>query len=720
MDLFSNNSPPLYLHILHNDEEYEGNFEDLIDVDMFSSAFICTYVSSSPTFLFSKFSKFTSVDVIIGQEDAAVSFQSALPNPNNIFSTEFDEALVSQPKDILEKIRDGSIKVRYRRVNESIHSKIYILKGPFTRAMVGSANFTETALQENKFKQYEELIVYDSTYNGKFTEAFERRFQHLWDRSVNAITPELQKAIKNKLLIADNISAGTVHDSMIFANNVTAEKVSNSTIVLFDDKVKGKIVEQKLEEQQNVIEDFSEVVANVEQEAVNVYKVVEHVERAKLAWSSITKKEKDAVKLKPPHKVENEMREIVSKKFYTRKATPMPEEIELVDARNVLLFDEASKTFVLQEGEHGVPYPTPISDGTLKSSLEQLNSFIKSYALFSSTRNEEDAKSIETKVFETILYAFASPYIWFIRKDVSESFSSSEKVAEVPPFLIIGGNAGTGKTKLLLFINKLLGNKQDIYDYKQIDNRGKTLLGSLFRSNNTFPIVVDEISQNMFRGGGEELIKSVANTITGPHPCLVGATNQEFTSGAQVIRRIYYIDFPYPILSEKKQEAEDYFNNEVRMNDVDDRLFRAFLYEFQRNIEEGKPFYKIDDPLYLGRQIFRDFYARIGEKPPYFISNEPIGDYYKKGAKKWRAFYKMHKDDPNIIRHQDGLLFIDLVKAYGGNKGSDLEQRLPPYVIESKDNPLILYEDRFLEFISSENRRENPFERMKRIWMKKG
>jgi len=65
---------------------------------------------------------------------------------------------------------------------------------------------------------------------------------------------------------------------------------------------------------------------------------------------------------------------------------------------------------------------------------------------------------------ETMLYAFASPYIWFIRKDVSESFSSSEKVAEVPPFLIIGGNAGTGKTKLLLFINKLLGNKQDIYD----------------------------------------------------------------------------------------------------------------------------------------------------------------------------------------------------------------------------------------------------------------
>jgi len=40
MDLFSNNSPPLYLHILYNDEEYEGNFEDLIDADMFSSAFI--------------------------------------------------------------------------------------------------------------------------------------------------------------------------------------------------------------------------------------------------------------------------------------------------------------------------------------------------------------------------------------------------------------------------------------------------------------------------------------------------------------------------------------------------------------------------------------------------------------------------------------------------------------------------------------------------------
>lgn len=365
MDLFSREVPPLYLHILYNDEEYDGNFDDLIDPNIFSSAFICTYVSSSPTFLFSKFTGFDRVNVVIGQEDASISFQSALPNANNIFSTEFDEAIANQPKDILEKIYNGSIKVKYHRADESIHSKIYILVGDFTRVMVGSANFTETALHQNQYKQYEELIVYDSTYNEKFTKAFERRCQHIWDRSVNAITPELQSTIKNKLLLADNVSAKTVSDSVIFANNLTAEKVSNSTVVLFDDKVKGKIVEQKLEEQRNVIEDFSGIVASVEQETTDVYKVVEHAERAKLAWSSITNKEKGAVKLKHPQKIEKDLREIVSKKFYTRKATPLPEETDLIDARNVLLFDDVSKTFVLQEGERGFAYPTPISDDAL-------------------------------------------------------------------------------------------------------------------------------------------------------------------------------------------------------------------------------------------------------------------------------------------------------------------------------------------------------------------
>jgi len=108
----------------------------------------------------------------------------------------------------------------------------------------------------------------------------------------------------------------------------------------------------------------------------------------------------------------------------------------------------------------------------------------------------------------------------------------------------------------------------------------------------------------------------------------------------------------------------------------------------------------MEDPLFLGRQIFKDFYKQAEMDIPMFISDETFNDYYKKGARSWAAFYMMNKDKPEIIQQQGDVLFVDLLKFYSGAKNLELEQQLPPYVVSSKGNPLILFKDAFFEFIS--------------------
>lgn len=224
-----------------------------------------------------------------------------------------------------------------------------------------------------------------------------------------------------------------------------------------------------------------------------------------------------------------------------------------------------------------------------------------------------------------------------MRKAVKKE-KGDEKVAEVPIVLILGGLANTGKTKLILFINKLLGNNFEVFNYRDIYTKSLRILYDLFYTNNIFPILVDEIYDNFFKGEGERLIKTLTNTLTEPHPCLIGTSNVGFSAESQFIRRIYYLNFGSPFSEDRelKERAERYF--EEKVGHIDDRLFRYFLKRFLREIaEEG--FFKLEDPLFLSRKTFMEFFREAGLNPPDFISTRPCGDYYKIGSIEWQAFY---------------------------------------------------------------------------------
>ena len=659
MDLFTDKVS--YLHILHNDKPFKSEPLSLFDTENFTELKIVTYVSS-PDFFFDKVKKFKKVIAILGEEESAREFYQLDP----VFEERIIHSAESDP-EVLEAIANGRIELRYMKAGERIHSKIYILSDTQgkSRVMVGSANFTNAAFSNRG--QFEELIVYDSFHNPSFCDSYIKRFNEIYKNSVDFLSEKTRKKLQSLILKAENI--------MIFTPDDRADNIV-----------------EKVNRQIQSGGDASILVVEVMEEKEKAEKRIMEIEKIEKIIENVTKKTKDGYSFEQKQKLltlKEKLKEIVS--FSHRKTQ------EFIDKRNFLYLNPANWEFYIKENEQAVSYDANLTEEKLKENLKKLVNFVNSYWEFAVYKDREVLK----RVFEAILFAFTSPFIHRIRKSVKKN-KGDEKLAEIPIVLILGGLANTGKTKLLLFINKLLGNNFEVFNYKDIYTKTQRIIYDLFYTNNIFPILVDEIYDNFFRGEGERLIKTLTNTLTEPHPCLIGTSNVGFSAESQVIRRIYYLHFGSPFSEDKKikERAERYFEEKVGI--IDDSLFRYFLSEFAKRMNEEE-FFKIEDPLYLSRKIFIDMFSLSGIELPDFISQSPCGDYYKIGSQEWQAFYLTRKKDFKEMK--DGgerYLVIDLKSIYEPRDAEQLKNKLPPSVVKSSGTPLILHKYRFLQFIGQE------------------
>lgn len=661
MDLFS--SKTTYLHVLHNDKLFQGDPFLLISSDNFDELWLITYVSS-PDFFFERIKGFKRVIAILGEEETAREFYQLDP----LIEERFITSAESNP-EILKGIDEGRIELRYMKSAERIHSKIYILKNSSgnLRVMVGSANFTSSAFSNTA--QFEELVVYDSSYNPLFCEAYLKRFDEIYKNSLDFLSEKTKKKIRSLILRADNVLIYTPEDKAeLIIDKVNKERItSNNASSLIVDVIEEK---EKLEEK----------IMDIER----IEKIVEHV----------TKKTKNGHSFEPKEKLlplREKLKEIVS--FSHRKTQ------EIIDKRNFLHFNPAHSEFYIKQQDLAIPYTISMDRDELRLYLEKIVNFVNSYWEFGVYKNREVLK----RVFEAILFAFTSPFIYLMRKKVKKE-KGDEKVAEIPIVLILGGLANTGKTKLILIINKLLGNNFEVFNYRDIYTKSQRIIYDLFYTTNIFPILVDEIYDNFFKGEGERLIKNLTNTITDAHPCLIGTSNIGFSAESQVIRRIYYLHFDSPFSEDKalKRSAEKYF--EEKVGTIDDRLFRYFLKEFVKRMAEEE-FFRIEDPLFLSRKIFIDFFNLAEIAPPDFISPKPYGDYYKIGSIEWQAFYLTRKSEFKEMKEGGERYFVvDLKSIYEPKDAEQLKNKLPPSVIKSPGTPLILHKDKFLHFIGQKER----------------
>lgn len=527
---------------------------------------------------------------------------------------------------------------------------------------VGSANFTNTAL--GKGRQYEELLVYDSSYNNNLCELFLDRFDRIYKNSLEFLSETTKKKLKNYIIKTDAVFFLTTDEK----TDTIVDRITDATSVVTSAQ---PLVIEVMEEKQRLEEKILEIE--------RIEKIVEQV----------TKKHKDGYIFESKEKLRNlkdKLKEFVTK---THKKTE-----ELIDKRNWLYFNRSDQRVYIKEGENAILYTSEESQEKIKEELIKLGNFIESYFIFGSQKDREVLK----RCFESVLFAFVSPFIWLMRRELKKD-KAEEKVAEIPVILILGGLANTGKTKLLLFINKLLGNRFEVFNYRDIYHRNQRILYDLFGTENLFPILVDEIYDNFFKGEGERLIKSLTNILVDPHPCLLGTSNIGFSAEAQVIRRIYYLHFESPFSEDRnlKKNADSYFEEKVGF--VDDYLFKVFSFRFIKLMQNGD-YFRLEDPLWGGRRVFRELYEEVGLAIPDFVGERPYGDYYKTGSIEWQALFLTKKDEFKEMKDAgETYLVIDLRSLYDARDAEQLKNKLPPSVVKSPGTPMIIYKKRFYDFI---------------------
>ena len=654
-----------YLQVILNGKVTMMSMKELFDTEIYNDLKAVSFVASHH-FFFKTTKRFQSIQLILGIEDGHVAGNFAKGLEDLLDIKGRIDYFQSLPKDVQLEIQKNQFQIRYSKKGTPIHSKIYLLNGEKgNRVMIGSANFTETALGNQK--QYEELLVFD---NHELFEIYQKRFQDIYQETVDFI-PEKAK-------------------SKIFLEPVNIADPEVLMEILLDEVEKQRIMVELTETQVEKIHQAADKLENQKEEVTQFNQVVEVI-------TKVNRKSGN--------------RELLPMKTLRTKAVTIKSKISKMnkksadaDHRQQLIYHTASESLYTPlpniEGEEKnslTPFTQKIEKvESLKKQLELINKFIDSYHLFTV---QNDPK-VQSRIAEAILYAFVSAHIWKMRDHYVNEEGRENVRRYVPPFLIIAGRSMSGKTSALEFISMLLGNTNPYMSYEKIS--GKNILNDFFHSSNVSPLLVDEIDEKFFRSTaadkGERLIKDITNNLTGTHPVLIGTTNaSRFDVNPQSSSRIYYLQINNTFQEQKLMESSTYLSK--LMNETNPSLYKDFTYRLGEKIKHGENFYSIEDFLSGAREIFKEYYKECNMALPVWFPENKFNDYQERGQLLWREWYKSHSDSFDFRKENTVLVHIDKFANQNRRDRDILVNYLPPECIHEDSSVLLLNQKLFKEYI---------------------
>ena len=678
-----------YLNIIYNDERYEEDVEKLFDATQFDTLHICTYVSS-PKYFFTQTKDFDEVELLLGIEDND-NAQKYLFDPK--YTSDFFKSL---DKTTLKKIAENKIRVRFAGIGSMIHSKIYILsdsKVGKTRVMIGSANYSLSAFGSSK--QYEELLVYDSEYNAKLTEFYKQRYKEIREETSDFIPERFKKKIKSEeelriITLDHEESLELLKDRM--------------------EKVQGLVVAP--DELDEAIKTTKQIIASAQE---STKQELQSIAKTKQIVEIITKPVKGKQSFIKPAQFVKQKEQIITKVLQEKKIVK-----EFEDSRIPLLYSEADSHLYIKHGEALELYPKRADRETIKTKLQLLEKFIAAYTTYTINKESDTQK----RIFEAILYAFSSVYIWKLRQEAVHQQGREEVKDSIPVFMLIAGMSNSGKTHLIKFISQIMGNHGAIYAYKNaaklhsMSHINPQIISQFFYNENLMPVFVDEIEKEYYSSNnstkssymGESFIKSTTNTLDGHHPCMIATSNTDFSANSQVMRRMYYIQLNNPFDLEKKEETAEYFTN--ILNEFGTELYRDFLARLEEKFMQG---IKIDvnDILAPAREIFLDYFKELEMKVPAYFSSSRIDDYYIRGRVMWRDLYDIkHKGFKE--NKKEGVILLDDEYVFGTKMSATREKRellqfLPIGVLREEKGIVRLDYQKFFDFLGVKSKNSGWF-----------
>lgn len=603
--------------IVVNGECKNIDWKELFDSNKYDSLACVTYVSSSD-FFFKATKGFSKIIMIIGidNEDVRKAIAENIRVIANSDGITFFEKLSEANK---QKLINKEIEVRYSKANSIIHSKIYLLSNTKTgdnRLIFGSANFTNTAF-ESAINQFEDVLVYD---NNPLFDIYQQRFDYLYSNTEDYVPRNTIENYKNGKFIS--------------MADLTPEERTDELIEVFKEKNIIPVCNEK------ILEYVQEAQSEEEKEISEVKTTFEVI-------ASLGKRKRGDKSGNYEIKKDDEL-SIAKGKILDILYRYTKTEMEI--SRFSLTYNDADKKqyIIYNQNENSSRaqelFDRKASDEEIKKSINNLTRFISAYDKYVS--NHDNSNKNLSRIFEVIMYAFASAYIFKLRQETIGN------KADIPIVLVIGGRASSGKSNMLAYIDRILSGRKLSYDhhylqYKQVDKGGK--LGDLFLSNNTYPLLVDEVATSFFTSKatnkGEELIKYLSNTLDSKHPVMICTTNTTaFNIPQQVARRIYFLKVDACFNEKMKTEANKYYDSV--MNEADNLLFKDFCYRVGERIKSGESLFTENSSDFLGvvREIFKEYFEIAQVDIPKYFPMDLYSDYETRGKNMWRTLFDQAKE----------------------------------------------------------------------------
>ena len=559
---------------------------------------------------------------------------------------------------IQDRILEDSYQLRIP-LSKTIHTKMYLLKNSEsgdTRLIIGSANLSNQAFS-NTTPQLELLEIRD---NSELFSEYENYFDtEIISETVDFFGNSVRKKAKSKAQKEET------DVTITFTPKEFGDLKVNRISEQFD-QIKESVSSGKIE--QTVIDELKEEAKIVDIRSKELKQEFDDVDLAvRITTAAVnvrTGNGKADVKLHENSEVKKRVSNLLRDNLLAKKvkADVLPRDL-LISRPAIRTDSNSGLSLGIKEGESKTEDGSVVEnfkyhkigkkldDEGIKKSVLLIDSIMKNYKEFVPNYTSDYGK----RVIEAIAFAFTSPFLSEIRQNTS----LNSEALDIPLFAVIGGTGGSGKSKLLNIINRMLGlndmTEPTTYSELVVDDsvqkNSKTITQLkywMLEEDNVAPLLIDELPDKFFNAKGVQFIKDVAN-ISGkqPHltPAFICTTNASDMVAKEeaITRRMYYLlndrkfDDQYRDISTEKY-------NEL-FNETTDELFQDFVLRFSEILSDENTEWKYYnhgkvDFLKNTRTIFEEYFKIAGfETLPDYFPEERVDDTNKTNITMWKRLY---------------------------------------------------------------------------------
>lgn len=153
------------------------------------------------------------------------------------------------------------------------------------------------------------------------------------------------------------------------------------------------------------------------------------------------------------------------------------------------------------------------------------------------------------------------------------------------------------------------------------------------------------------------------------------------------------------------------------MNEVDTKLFQDFSYRMGQKIKNEEFFYKTNDFLATGREIFKAYYQEAEMSQPEWFPEKLFQDYEERGKFIWSQLYLSHRDAFDVRVDNSILINLEALGARTNRERVNKINFLPVECIIEDSPVLVVHKQMFFQFIDrEEGKKDSFFKKTVRAW----